>query len=261
MNALAGDFDCVPRLGTDLREQRTKWKEVKDWKKYVSVIQLSLATFFRLMNVTTELFGYFLMGAARSANSVAMSFDAMETHYVWADSGRYAGITNDYGHCACLWMCITTALIAAGCGVVLASILFWLLSYLFVFLSFLWCFRTDIEFELNYAIEMGEINEAIDRWTNEVPQALTPEYMAVFKERQEKKLRKLNERKEELTAKFNEEREKRAKRSKTDFEAVPQTEVAVAAEITAETNVPKEESTPAVVDIEAVQVVNEVVPI
>jgi hypothetical protein len=213
MNALVTSFDSFPKLGEALRENREKWKQITDCKKWLTTLPLSIATSLRGANLFLELFGWGMMGASAMTGAVAATLDAQETHYYYRDSGLYAGSKKNCENMACLFTMITIACFLAGAGAIVASVLCWLLAYLFIFLSFLWCFRTDLEFEQTTAQKITSLKSQIKDTEYSHPEHEGEHYAAAFEKAKAAKLEKLREQLSAFEEKTQQEREKRESRS------------------------------------------------
>jgi hypothetical protein len=213
MNGLSANYDCVPKLGESLKSNRKKWRKIQDCKVWFTTLQLSIATVLRAGNLSLEFFGYFMMGATVMAGAVAEHLDSQETHYYYVDSGRYAGKEKDCETCAFLWYLITISCFLLGCGSILASVMLWLLAYMFVGLSFLWCFRTDLQFEEETAEAIAELKAKIEQTQDSKPERLEEAYVKAFEENKATKLEKLNANLAGLIERTDAERQKRESRS------------------------------------------------
>jgi hypothetical protein len=188
MNWLTTQYEWWPKLGATLREERIKFQEIKNHLRFLAFLQLSTASLLRAGNVFFEFFGYGLLGASSVAAAVAVALDVGETPYRFCESRRSE---NQSEGCVCLWQMITIAMMLAGVACITASILCWVLAYLFIFLSGLWCFQTDIEFELNHSIRMGENQRAINELESKMPLSQDPDYLRLFEEQRQRDLDKL----------------------------------------------------------------------
>lgn len=213
MNALASSYECVPRLGESLRNNREKWRQITDCKVWFTTLQLSIATVLRGANLSLELFAYGAMGASAAAGAVTAALDAQETHYYYQGSGNYAGTEKNCQTCAGIMCLITVATFCAGVGAIIASVFCWLLSYLFIFLSFLWCFRTDLEFEATTCQKIDQLTNEIQKTEASAPEYDDENYKVAFEREKEAKLTKLKEKLKTLTEKVENERAKREQRS------------------------------------------------
>jgi hypothetical protein len=188
MNYLTIQYAWWPKLGATLREERIKFQEIKNHLRFLAFLQLSTASLLRAANVFLEFLGYGLMGASSVTAAVAAALDVGETPYRFCES---RSSENQCESCVCLWTMITIAMMLAGVACIIASILCWVLAYLFIFLSGLWCFQTDIEFELNHSIRMGENQRAINDLEATQPLSQDPDYLRVFEEKRQRDLDKL----------------------------------------------------------------------
>jgi hypothetical protein len=215
MNYLAAEFGLIPRLGKNLRDFRIRWKEVKDWKKWFSTLQILIATLLRGANLSMEFIGFGLLGASSVTGAIAASLDAVETHYYWKGSGRYAGTEKHCEGCANFMVAVTVACALAGLGCILASVLCWFLAYLFLGLSCLWFFSTDVEFFERMAIMIADKQEEIGIVSATTPKLADADYVQAFEEDKARKMNKLAAELQELITKKEREMEVRARRNGT----------------------------------------------
>ena len=198
------------RLSTQLKICRRRWLEIKDGKKYFSICQLALAEIFRYCNLILFYNGIAFTGLGSFAGEMA---DDMDTVTVWVYSnGSVAGTERNNQECVCLCNLLSLALALAGFGMILAAGACWFLSWLFLGLSCLWCFRTDSEFEISHAIQMEELQSKRQRIVEQAidPRAAKSESaVAAFEAQKVQKLAAIDKQIAELEEAGRKERQKR----------------------------------------------------
>ena len=197
-------FDFLPDQGQHLRETREKWREVKDWKKWLTCPFLSIATMLRGVQIACFFFGLSMMGAAGMAGALADDMDAQEVVWVRAN-GDYHHTEKKCKSCACIAHLITIALFLVGAVLMLVAVVLWIVVWLMMFMSLLWLFSTDNEFELNHAIACGEINRKIAKIKEKRPKSADQKNIEEFNARQSKKIAALEEKLRVLNERHHEE--------------------------------------------------------
>jgi hypothetical protein len=213
MNYMVAEISCMPRLGEHLRFYRVRWRELKNWMKWLSAIQIFIATILRGANLSLEVLGWGLLGASAVTGSIAKTLDSMETHYYWSDTGRYAGTKKDCEGCANLMFAITIASFFAGIGCIIASILCWFLAYMFLGLSFLFCFKTDVEYFEHMANLIADKQQEIEALAASRPQNGDPSYLQAFDADKAGRMAKLSSELQDLITQREKESEIRARRN------------------------------------------------
>lgn len=130
--------------------------EVRDGKKWICFCGLFLATLFRYFNIFLSTNGRIMLGISDAANE---------------------GMTRTTSRQRENWYCIVmTVSIVAGMGLMAAAAVCWLLAWVFLFLSFVWCFQTDAEYELSYETKFGLIEDKMQRIRDERSRSNSPDF-------------------------------------------------------------------------------------
>lgn len=191
-----------------LFESRQKWKDIKYWKSYLSMFQLGVAEFLRWLCLLALYLGILMTGIGSAGVALSETFIEVRAWKFSDGSVRYE--RND--GCANLTWAISVAIFLTGVGLVIAHCVLYLCAILFWMLSFLYLFRTDMEFELHHATTIGHLNTKINQIESQVPMApRDAAYMAAFDADNARKIASL--RAQILDVKRQREKE-RAKREK-----------------------------------------------
>jgi hypothetical protein len=106
--------------------------------------------------------------------------------YRWSDGSTTSERKDG---CANLIWIISFASFLAGCGCFIGGCGCFVIAVLFWFLSFIWLFKTDLEFEIHYASMIGDLNTKLNNIQSQQPKFPHDEAkMAQFKADQEKKI-------------------------------------------------------------------------
>lgn len=127
--------------------------------------------------------------------------------YRWSDGSETTERSDGCANLVCL---ISFASFLAGVGCIAGSGVCYVLAILFWFLSFVWLFKTDLEFEGHYAAKIGELNIQLNNLKSQQPKFPNDEgYMAKFRADQSKKESEIREKIAKLEQQRETERVKR----------------------------------------------------
>jgi hypothetical protein len=73
-NSPAAMAEALDWLKDLLYESRQKWKEIRDWKRFLSIFQLGLAEFFRWLTLLLFMFSMILTGLPLSLLSLNIKY-------------------------------------------------------------------------------------------------------------------------------------------------------------------------------------------
>jgi hypothetical protein len=139
-----------------------KFPQLRDDKKWICVCGLFLAELFRYFNIFLFLNGCIMIGISRDINDNP-------------DPNRRP---NNECEVFCN-LVFTIATFVAGLGFIVAAGVCWFLGWLFLFLSFIWCFQTDFEYEISYEMKFAALNGKMQRIRDEQPSS-SPEISQAF---------------------------------------------------------------------------------
>jgi len=169
-----------------------KFSEIRDDKKWICVPGLFLARLFRYCNIFLSTNGAIMMEVAGYCG---------EAHDRVVDDPRPRGRErDDFNNLeACCYLTFMIATSAAGISLIAGAGVCWVLAWMFLFLSFIWCFQTDREYELSHATKVGKINGKMQAIRDEQRRSNSPDYLRVFEERRNRRLQVLQDQLDKLT--------------------------------------------------------------
>ena len=166
------------RLSKAVDSYTEKILEVRDGKKWICFCGLFLATLFRYFNIFLSTNGRIMLGISDAAG------DGMR------------GTTSRQRE---NWYCVVmTVGVVAGLGLMAAVAVCWLLAWVFLFLSFVWCFQTDVEYELSYENKFRRIEDKMQRIRDERSRSNSLDYLRVFEEGKNARLDVLQQQRNKL---------------------------------------------------------------